>query len=73
MKLKSCPFCGNEDVHVLVARDKNPKTLQEELHYSVGCPKCKTAIFKYRTKEEDWDCMLTEDEAIRHWNRRDEK
>lgn len=66
--LKTCPFCGSNDVHVMFAQAENLM-----ISYSVICRSCNTGIFRPNFTENEWTAYVNGDEAINAWNKRPRK
>lgn len=58
MKIKKCPFCGNEPL--LITSYVMNESFEEEPTYFCRCKSCGASLKHETTKEE----------AIRNWNRR---
>jgi len=70
MELKSCPFCGSENVGKSIHKIHTSDDTQHITYLSgwVGCYECSagTTIRKY----EEVDYRVLENELIESWNRR---
>ncbi len=58
MKLKPCPFCGSDDIHIKVHRNKH----QEEVGAQIECYGCLSVYVQVEA--------CSQEELIQAWNKR---
>lgn len=66
IELKPCPFCGGK-ANIGYGRIASHEAI---VTITALCCNCHIGIFKYRSKENEWNTFQTEEEAIEAWNRR---